>query len=95
MNGKIGLAGSESFNMYIFPIITWLVRKWRPDLMVHCLVENAPDIEAPHREAIQRILAIPNAERYWVVRSTEKFCHFYRRWAFVGTLPHIPPAGPS
>eukprot|EP00969_Alexandrium_andersonii_P293304 12964288-Alexandrium_andersonii.AAC.1 len=59
-----GLAGRDSFNFMVFPPLIWLMRWARPDLKVHVLVENVPDIGEPRRAAMKKMLAV--AEHDWL-----------------------------
>eukprot|EP00969_Alexandrium_andersonii_P269644 11917875-Alexandrium_andersonii.AAC.1 len=60
-----GLTGKDSFNLMAFPLLIWLMRRARPDLEVHVLVENVPDIGEPHRAAMKKMLAV--TEHEWLV----------------------------
>eukprot|EP00969_Alexandrium_andersonii_P200621 8863014-Alexandrium_andersonii.AAC.1 len=48
-----------------FPPLIWLMRRARPDLEVHVLVENVPDIGEPHRAAMKNMLAVTKHD--WLV----------------------------
>eukprot|EP00969_Alexandrium_andersonii_P256355 11333141-Alexandrium_andersonii.AAC.1 len=78
-----GLAGRDSFNFVVFPPLIWLMRPARPDLEVHVLVENVPDIGKPHRAAAKTMLDV--AEHDWLVLKSGG--PFQRERCFVSTLP--------
>eukprot|EP00969_Alexandrium_andersonii_P278325 12303276-Alexandrium_andersonii.AAC.1 len=59
-----GLTGQGSFNFMAFPLMIWLMRRARPDLEAHVIVENAPDIGEPHRAATKKMLAV--TEHDWL-----------------------------
>eukprot|EP00969_Alexandrium_andersonii_P301861 13343528-Alexandrium_andersonii.AAC.1 len=58
-----GLAGRDSFNFMVFPPLICLMRRARPDLEVHALVENVPDIGEPRTAATKKVLAVTEHER--------------------------------
>eukprot|EP00969_Alexandrium_andersonii_P224483 9914407-Alexandrium_andersonii.AAC.1 len=59
------------------------MRRARPDLEVHVLVENVPDIGEPHRAAMKKMLAV--TEHDWLVLKSSG--PFQREHCFVSTLP--------
>ena len=83
--GMLGLAGRESYHMYVFPILLWMTQRARPDLLTHVMVENAGAMKELHPPFIRRMLSISAFE--WTQRGTGQFAHFKRERAFVSTLP--------
>eukprot|EP00969_Alexandrium_andersonii_P253787 11217011-Alexandrium_andersonii.AAC.1 len=53
-DASAGLAGRDSFNFTVFPPLIWLMRRATPDLEIHALVENVPDIGEPRRAAMKK-----------------------------------------
>eukprot|EP00969_Alexandrium_andersonii_P181723 8030602-Alexandrium_andersonii.AAC.1 len=65
-DASAGLAGRDPFNFMAFPLLIWLMRRARPDLEAHVLVDNVPDIDEPHRAAMKKkMLAV--TEHDWLV----------------------------
>eukprot|EP00969_Alexandrium_andersonii_P150096 6637090-Alexandrium_andersonii.AAC.1 len=67
----------------VFPLRISLMRRARPDLEVHVLVENVPDIGEPHRAAMKKTLAV--SEHEWVALKSGG--PFQRGRCFISTLP--------
>eukprot|EP00969_Alexandrium_andersonii_P032736 1429312-Alexandrium_andersonii.AAC.1 len=55
---SVGLAGRDSFNLMAFPTLIWLLRRARPGLEIHVLVENVPDIGEPRWAVMKKMLAV-------------------------------------
>eukprot|EP00969_Alexandrium_andersonii_P093774 4143210-Alexandrium_andersonii.AAC.1 len=66
-----------------FPPLIWLMRRARPDLEAHVLVENVPDAGEPRRAAVEKTLAV--AEHEWLV--LESGGPFQRERCFISSLP--------
>eukprot|EP00969_Alexandrium_andersonii_P181322 8011510-Alexandrium_andersonii.AAC.1 len=64
-DNSAGLTGRDSFNFMAVPPLIWLMRRTRPDLEVHVLVANVPDVGEPHWAAMKKMLAV--TEHDWLV----------------------------
>eukprot|EP00969_Alexandrium_andersonii_P015880 694881-Alexandrium_andersonii.AAC.1 len=78
-----GLAGRGAFNFMAPPPLIWLMRRARPDLEAHVLVESVPDVGEPHRAAMKKMLAV--TEHDWQVLKSGG--PFQRERCFISTLP--------
>eukprot|EP00969_Alexandrium_andersonii_P324243 14326815-Alexandrium_andersonii.AAC.1 len=54
--GSVGLAGSGSYQFFVFPALAWFARRARPGVDVHVLAENSGRIGEPHRPVMLRLL---------------------------------------
>eukprot|EP00969_Alexandrium_andersonii_P126124 5575646-Alexandrium_andersonii.AAC.1 len=59
------------------------MRRARPDLEVHVLIENVPDIGEPHRAVMKKMLAV--TEHDWLVLKSSG--PLQRERCFISTLP--------
>eukprot|EP00969_Alexandrium_andersonii_P041493 1818810-Alexandrium_andersonii.AAC.1 len=57
-NGGLGLAGKESFNFFVFPVVVWAIRRCRPDVDAHVLAENSDRVGDLHAAAARNLLSI-------------------------------------
>ena len=59
--GQVGKCGTDSLLFYIFPVVIFFVQLYRPDIVLHTIVENAGSLLELFRNAICDSLGIPPA----------------------------------
>eukprot|EP00969_Alexandrium_andersonii_P296479 13101422-Alexandrium_andersonii.AAC.1 len=51
---SVGFAVKGPFNFAVFPPLIWLLKRARPDLEIHALAGNVPEIGEPRRAAMNK-----------------------------------------
>jgi hypothetical protein len=96
--GHQGLGGPDSSLFFAVPTVCWLVEQLRPDVAVHCVVENAGTMLPFHREAMCRTLRIPDNEQHGPRIDARQWSPFPRDRTWFGTIPQeairMPPRRP-
>ena len=85
--GHQGLGGPDSSLFFAVPTICWLVEQVRPDIAVHCIVENAGSMLPFHRGTMCGALRVPDNQQHGPRIDARQWAAFPRDRTWIGTLP--------
>jgi len=93
--GHQGLGGPDSAFFFAVPTLCWVVEQIRPDVAVHCVVENAGSMLPFHRGIMCSALCVADDPHYGPRIDARRWTVFPRDRTWVGTFPQEPTRAPQ